>query len=85
MSKLPESIIPRGLNIQQASAYWGVSPGTFKKLVREGIAPEPIRLGEKGKQIYDRVAMDRVMDARSRHPHDAAHDNGEDIIARLGK
>ena len=24
-------IEPRGLNIRQASAYWGVSPGTFKK------------------------------------------------------
>jgi hypothetical protein len=41
-----------------------VSPGTFKKLVREGIAPQPIRLGLKGKQIFDRLALDAAMDAR---------------------
>ena len=42
-------------------------------------------LGEKGKQIFGRVALDRMMDARSRQPHDIAHDSGDDIIARLGK
>src|SRR6266851_5323649 len=35
----PETIAPRGLNIRQAAAYWGVSPGTFRKLVRLGLAP----------------------------------------------
>jgi hypothetical protein len=65
MSKdLPSSIAPRGLSINQAAAYWGISPGTFKKLVREGKAPAPIRLCTKGKQIFDKVTMDRAMDAR---------------------
>jgi predicted DNA-binding transcriptional regulator AlpA len=62
---LPSIIASRGLNIKQASAYWGVSPGTFKKLVTQGIAPPPIRLGTKGKQIFDRQALDAAMDARS--------------------
>jgi hypothetical protein len=65
MSKdLPSSIAPRGLSINQAAAYWGVSPSTFEKLVREVTAP--IRLCTKGKQIFDRVMMDRAMDARSK-------------------
>jgi predicted DNA-binding transcriptional regulator AlpA len=66
MSKdLPSGIAPRGLNIRQASAYWGVSPGTFRKLVDQGIAPPPIRLGSKGKQIFDKLALDAAMEARS--------------------
>jgi hypothetical protein len=85
MSENQNVILPRGLSIQQAASYWGVSKGTFKKLVREGIAPQPIQLCQRGKQIFDRIAMDRMMDARSRQPHDIVHDNGDDIIARLGK
>ena len=46
MSKqaLPSTLSPRGLNIRQASAYWGVSAGTFRKLVRLGLAPAPLKL-----------------------------------------
>ncbi|MGY4281229.1 hypothetical protein ACVWXO_000449 [Bradyrhizobium sp. LM2.7] len=55
---------PRGLNIRQAAAYWGVSPGTFKKLVRLGFAPSPLEIPGLDRNIYDRLALDRAMDAR---------------------
>ena len=55
-------ITPRGLNIRQASAYWGVSPGTFKKLVRLGIAPAPLELPEIDRNVFDRFELDRAMD-----------------------
>jgi hypothetical protein len=56
-------ITQRGLNIRQASAYWGVSPGTFKKLVRLGLAPAPLILPGCDRNIFDKVALDRAMDA----------------------
>jgi predicted DNA-binding transcriptional regulator AlpA len=66
VSPTPQNIAPRGLSMSQAAAYWSVSPGTFKKLVREGIAPQPIRLaGRSSKQIFDKVALDRALDAAS--------------------
>jgi hypothetical protein len=55
-------ITPRGLNIRQASAYLGVSPGTFKKLVRLGLAPPPLKLPGCDRNIFDKVALDRAMD-----------------------
>jgi hypothetical protein len=56
-------LAPRGLNISQASAYWGVSPGTFKKLVRLGLAPAPLKLPGFDRNIFDRFELDRAMDA----------------------
>jgi hypothetical protein len=38
------NIAPRGLNIRQAAAYWGVCPNTYKKLYRAGLAPAPLKL-----------------------------------------
>ena len=64
MSKaLPQNIAPRGLNIRQASAYWGVSPGTFKKLVGLGLAPAPLKLPGLDRNIFDKLELDRAMDA----------------------
>src|SRR5438045_9689900 len=55
---------PRGLNIRQASAYWGVSPGTFKKMVRIGLAPPPLNLPGLDRNIWDRRLLDDGRDAR---------------------
>ena len=64
MSKIPlPGITPRGLNIRQAAAYWGVSPGTFKKLVRRGLAPAPLKLPGLDRNVFDRFELDRAMDA----------------------
>jgi predicted DNA-binding transcriptional regulator AlpA len=57
-------IPPRGLNIKQAASYWGVSRGTFLKLVDLGIAPQPLNLGVK-RSVYDRLALDAAMTARA--------------------
>ena len=67
MSKqaLPPTLSPRGLNVRQASAYWGVSPGTFRKLVRLGLAPAPLKLPGLDRNVYDRQALDDAMTARA--------------------
>jgi hypothetical protein len=59
--KPPSIIASRGLNIRQAASYWGVSPNTFKKLVRLGLAPQPLKLPGLDRNIYDRVALDAAM------------------------
>jgi hypothetical protein len=61
MSKPQQAIVQRGLNIRQAASYWGVSPGTFRKLVRVGFAPEPLNLPGLDRNIYDKQALDDAM------------------------
>ena len=56
-------IAPRGFSLIQAAAYWGVSPGTFKKLVGLGIAPPPLKLPGLDRNVYDRIELERAMDA----------------------
>ena len=63
-ARLQAPIPPRGLNIRQASAYWGVSPGTFKKMVRIGLAPPPLNLPGLDRNIWDKRVLDDGMDAR---------------------
>jgi predicted DNA-binding transcriptional regulator AlpA len=63
-SRLQAPIVaPRGLNIRQASAYWGVSPGTFKTLIRRGQAPAPTKIPGLTRNIWDRHVLDAAMDA----------------------
>jgi hypothetical protein len=63
MRTAPQTIAPRGLNIRQAAAYWGVSPGTFRKLIRLGLAPAPLKLPGLDRNIWDRRALDAAMSA----------------------
>jgi hypothetical protein len=58
---LPSNVAPRGFNVRQAAEYWGCSVGTFKKLVRIGIAPPPLKLGGLERNIYDRVQLDEAL------------------------
>ncbi len=67
MSKPPTTIPSRGLNIRQAASYWGVSRGTFLKLVKLGMAPSPMALPGLKRNVYDRVALDAAMTHDSRH------------------
>jgi hypothetical protein len=62
---LPPSVPPRGLSVVQAAAYVGVSPGTFRKIVRLGFAPGPLHLPGFDRNVYDRVALDAAMTALS--------------------
>jgi predicted DNA-binding transcriptional regulator AlpA len=62
--RTPVIIPPRGLNIKQAAAYFGVSRGTFLTLVERGVAPQPLNLGVK-RSVYDRLALDAALSARA--------------------
>jgi hypothetical protein len=53
------------MNVVAAAKYVGVSPGTFRKPVRLGIAPAPLKLPEIDRNIYDREAIDAAMSARA--------------------
>jgi hypothetical protein len=65
-SMLPAGIAPRGLNVDQAAEYWGCCPSIFKKLVKLGIAPNPIDMAGFARNIFDRQALGDAMTARAR-------------------
>jgi hypothetical protein len=52
---LPTNIAKRGLSLDEAAEYCGVSKNT---MTRHG--PSPIKIGER--TIYDRCALDRWLD-----------------------
>ena len=52
---------PRGLNIKQASAYFGVSLGTFRKMMRLGLVPRPLQMPGMSRLIWDRDALAAAM------------------------
>lgn len=57
---------PRGLSLEEAAAYVGVSPGTFAAEVEEGRFPKPLRRGPKGGRLtWDKAAIDRRLDVLS--------------------
>ena len=61
--KQANDLVPRGLSLVQAASYWGVSPGTFKTLVKRGQAPAPKKIPGLDRNIWDRHVLDRAMDA----------------------
>jgi len=48
---------------KEAASYFGISTGTFDKLVRSGELPKPIEF--LGRKVWDRVMLDRVLDRLS--------------------
>ena len=48
---------------REAASYVGVSPTSFDKLVRRGVMPRPTEL--LGRKVWDRKALDRVLDGLS--------------------
>jgi hypothetical protein len=56
---------PRLWSVRETASYWGVSPNTFKKLVREGTAPGPINAPGLGRLLFDREQQDRALDKLS--------------------
>lgn len=52
---------PRGLSRIEAARYIGVSPGTFDKLVDEGLMPKPKHV--RARLIFDRNAIDMAFSA----------------------
>jgi hypothetical protein len=73
MSKpIGSAILPRGLTIRQVSAYWGVCPNTFRKLVKQGVAPGPIDEPGLGRLLFDREQQENAFDACSRQASEPA-------------
>jgi hypothetical protein len=62
-TKAKQNPISRGMSGRQAAAYWGVSPGTFTKMVRLGLAPAPMSLPGIDRVIYDRNEIDTAINA----------------------
>lgn len=50
----------RGYDRKEAASYVGVSPTHFDRLVRIGKMPRPVVL--LGRKVWDRRALDRVLD-----------------------
>jgi excisionase family DNA binding protein len=66
MPKNSLEIASRGLTIRQVAKYWGVSQNTFRKLVRTGVAPGPLRIPGLGRLLFDREQQDQALDALRR-------------------
>lgn len=66
------SVTPRLLRRERAAAYLDMSPGSFDKLVKDGVIPAPKRLHSF--KIWDRDELDAFADHL---PHDSAA-NGPD-------
>ena len=55
----------RGMNVAKAAAYIGVAPNTLRKMVALGLVPQPVKLPGLNRLIFDRVALDAVMESRA--------------------
>lgn len=55
-----QRIAPRGLNREQVSAYVGISPATFDKLVEDGSMPQPRML--ETRKVWDLQEVDQAFD-----------------------
>ena len=60
--KRTDEIVPRGMSLEQAASYFGVSYGTFRTLVARGQAPAPIRIPGVDRNIWYRETLDATMD-----------------------
>jgi hypothetical protein len=63
-SVLPASLPPRGLSVEQASAYVGLSVPSFLAEVKLGRYPGHVPSATR-RQVWDRHALDRAMDLLS--------------------
>jgi predicted DNA-binding transcriptional regulator AlpA len=50
---------PRGLALEEAALYVGVSPQLFLRQVAAGELPKPRQFGRR--KVWDRIALDRTM------------------------
>jgi predicted DNA-binding transcriptional regulator AlpA len=55
---------PRGLSLDLAAGYVGISRATFQREVEAGNAPKPIRITQ-GRNIWLREQLDRWLDSRA--------------------
>jgi predicted site-specific integrase-resolvase len=60
---LPAGVLPRNLTLRQTAEFGGVSYNTFRRLVRDGIAPPPMSVPGLGRMLFDREQQEHAMDA----------------------
>ena len=60
VSRLPLSLVPRGLSRGQAAEYIGVGVTKFDDMVDDGRMPRPKRID--GRLVWDRVKLDAAFD-----------------------
>lgn len=74
---------PRGMNVELAAAYVGLSPGTFRSGVEAGMWPEPMRIGKR--TIWDRARLDEAVDKLSGRGQVDRTDTISKAITRYGE
>jgi hypothetical protein len=60
-----QTLPPRGMKTRDAAKYVGVSVNTFRKLIKLGLMPVPIKFPGIDRNIHDRIALDAAMSARA--------------------
>ena len=60
----PNGTLPRGLSINAAAYYIGVSINTFRRMVDSGMMPRPKEFGAR--KIWDRYELDAALDRKSK-------------------
>ncbi len=56
--------LPRGLSEDESAHYVGLCPNSFRKEVKNGRLPEPLRFGRR--RIWDKKALDQALDHLSK-------------------
>ncbi|MGE0700896.1 MAG: helix-turn-helix transcriptional regulator [Hyphomicrobiaceae bacterium] len=69
-------VVVRGLSLDEAAAYVGLSRHTFEKEVAAGRFPPALSLGTCDRHIWDRRALDAALDRLAGLPS-AGHDEPE--------
>lgn len=68
-AKLAEiGLVPIGLDVDEAAAYVGMTPRTFRAAVEDGLYPPPMRVKGR-KQVWNRLALEAALGAQ-RAEHD---------------
>jgi predicted DNA-binding transcriptional regulator AlpA len=57
---LPDGVLPRGLNREQAAEYIGVGSTKFDQMVADGRMPKPKRID--GRVVWDRLQLDSAFE-----------------------
>lgn len=76
---------PRGASLKQLAAYLNLSEATVTKLERTGLLPPPMRLGAKGKKIFDLRAVDARLDEQSGLKAQASLSPADDLDRELAE
>jgi hypothetical protein len=55
-----EKVQSRGMTTRQAAAFWGVHYHTFRKPVRLGVVPGPLKMHGIARPIFDREQQEEA-------------------------